>query len=157
MDISNRLPAFSLVEHLWSPLAKWYAHSAETTSEGTLEQGMTDLAAGGDPEASAESRIDPERALWNELLEEALADGEPKVVLPDLELTDTVWQKKTKEKKRKAAEKSAEDESGITRSFLSEYAHTYRTLTAHRGRRSGGQEGQERYLHTSIGLKRDQC
>lgn len=151
MDISNRLPTFSLVEHLWSPLAKWYAHSAET-SEGTLEEGSTGLATEGDPEAVAESCVDPETSLWYALLEEVSADGEPDVVLPDLQLADTIWQKRAKEgkkKKRAAAEQSAED--GML--FLSKYAEVSHALTACRRdwrERSAGEEGEEGYVDPSV-------
>jgi len=87
---------FKWVEYFWSPVVGWFARSAEADAEGG-------------PEASMESCIDPETALWNELLEEVEADGKPDVVLHERRLSDeTVWQRKANDKKRAAAEPAAE-------------------------------------------------
>ena len=98
---------FKWVDWFWNPVVGWFARSAEACDGGTAD-------AEGGPEASVESRIDSETALWNELLEEAEADGKPDVVLHDRRLSDeTVWQRKANDKKRSAAEPSADQADGL--------------------------------------------
>lgn len=112
MDSALSLPAIVSVEYLWDPEVKWYACDAATIQWG-LEGGMTE-AAEGEPEAFVES-VDPEKALWLNCLEEAAADGKPEVVLPDRDLTDTVWQAKKKEREAAPAEEGSDKENGRPR------------------------------------------
>jgi hypothetical protein len=104
------LRQFMWVEYFWSPIKGWFARSAEAC-DGAPDDGTAD--AEGEPEAPTESCIDPQTALWFELLEEARVDGKPDVVLHDRRLSDeTVWQRKANAK-RAAAELPADEADGF--------------------------------------------
>lgn len=96
----STITAWSSVEHLWCPEVEWYTLDVETCGWAPEEVRME--GAEGESESPAEG-CGPEDALWFQYLEEASEDGKPDVVLPELVLTDTVWQKRAKEGKKKDA------------------------------------------------------
>jgi hypothetical protein len=109
------LPVFSLVEYFWGPEAGWQVHGAVACG-WEPEGGMTDLAVQGEPEAAADERkMSPAEMQWFIDFEKVAVDGKRRVVIPDLDSTDTFWQKAKKEKDAAAAAADSDKENGIHR------------------------------------------
>ena len=136
------LPVFSSVEYLWSPEAEWHAHDA--VASGWLpEVEGTDWSAQSEPEATAESRMGPEEALWFRDLEVVANDGKRRVVIPNLSSYKSVWQKKREDAlAAEAAEQDADKENGIP--LASTPLHWFRALlTTGLVYRAAGQEAED--------------